>query len=194
MIMIIVLLISWLLWLRLWSWWWWWLSLDCGWMLEWTSRDLSVKPGVSCAGNVLNFQIPGHCQTVVGNIPYRISSALISKLLRQEPPLERIAASQNGMELDGVGRWEQLCFDSHVKCLFPKCPWHHPSGMLNRQVDSNCHPYNLRLTTSKGKRRHDEAIPRTYTMYVYNILCIISFIYRSRCIYILHVPLMDYKL
>ncbi|CAL1161785.1 unnamed protein product, partial [Cladocopium goreaui] len=41
-------------------------------------------------GNVLNFQIPGHCQTVVGNIPYRISSALISKLLRQEPPLERI--------------------------------------------------------------------------------------------------------
>ena len=56
------------------------------------------------AGNVLNFQIPGHCQTVVGNIPYRISSALISKLLRQEPPLERIAASQNGMELDGVGR------------------------------------------------------------------------------------------
>ena len=95
------------------------------------------------AGNVLNFQIPGHCQTVVGNIPYRISSALISKLLRQEPPLERIAASQNGMELDGVGRWEQLCFDSHVKCLFSKCLWHHPSGMLNRQVDSNCHPYNL---------------------------------------------------
>ena len=44
------------------------------------------------AGNVLNCQIPGHCQTVVGNIPYRISSALISKLLRQEPPLQRIAA------------------------------------------------------------------------------------------------------
>lgn len=171
MIMIIVLLISLLLWLRLWSWWWWWLSLDRVWMLEWTSRDLCVKPGVSCAGNVLNFQIPGHCQTVVGNIPYRISSALISKLLRQEPPLERIAASQNGMELDGVGGWER------AHGIIPQACW---TAKLIQTATLE------KLATSTGKRRRDEAIPRTYTMYVYSILIYMynSFIYRNRCIHL----------
>eukprot|EP00434_Breviolum_minutum_P043588 symbB.v1.2.038863.t1/scaffold6213.1/size20058/1 len=58
--------------------------------LEWTKALRDSSRCFVLKGNVLNCQIPGHCQTVVGNIPYRISSALISKLLRQEPPLQRI--------------------------------------------------------------------------------------------------------
>lgn len=34
--------------------------------------------------------VPGECSVAVGNIPYRISSALVLRLLAQSPPLERI--------------------------------------------------------------------------------------------------------
>ena len=81
----------------------------------------SLEP---CGGNVLNCQIPGHCQTVVGNIPYRISSALVSKLLRQEPPLKRIAASQNGTWAGGEALLQRFWTCQMVVSL--KCPLHHP--------------------------------------------------------------------
>ena len=34
--------------------------------------------------------VPSRCRTVVGNIPYRISTAVVSKLLCQEPPIGRL--------------------------------------------------------------------------------------------------------
>ena len=39
---------------------------------------------------MLKYQIPMQCQIAVGNLPYRISSAVVRHLLRQEPPLRRI--------------------------------------------------------------------------------------------------------
>ncbi|CAK9051996.1 Probable UDP-glucose:glycoprotein glucosyltransferase A (Developmental gene 1109 protein) [Durusdinium trenchii] len=41
-------------------------------------------------GNVLTCQIPLQCQTLVGNLPYGISSALLRHFLRQDPPLRRM--------------------------------------------------------------------------------------------------------
>ena len=39
---------------------------------------------------MLTCQIPLQCQTLVGNLPYGISSALLRHFLRQDPPLRRM--------------------------------------------------------------------------------------------------------
>ena len=60
----------------------------------------------------------------------------------------------------GLGRW---CFDSHVKSLFPKCLWHHLPVMLNRQVDSNCHPDNLHILV---RQRRNEDVMKPYLYHI----------------------------
>ncbi|CAK0892391.1 unnamed protein product, partial [Prorocentrum cordatum] len=61
---------------------------------EWAEALAALPAGARCAllhGDVLSCaSVPGECQVVAGNIPYRISTAIVCRLLLQVPPLRRI--------------------------------------------------------------------------------------------------------
>ncbi|CAJ1367400.1 unnamed protein product [Effrenium voratum] len=76
-------------------------------------------------GNVLDAgSLPGQCQVVVGNLPYRISSALVRKLLLQDPPLERLVLmvqeefAQRLLARPGSPKWGRLSALVAASCKF----------------------------------------------------------------------------